>query len=158
MKTRPRLVHVGWREWLHLPQLGILHIKAKIDTGARTSSLHAYEMEEFPREGQTWLRFTVKPYQRNPLAIHAVEAKLLEYRQVRSSNGALTKRPVILTTVELQEQIWEIELTLVNRDQMGFRMLLGRQAMRHRVLVDPAHSYLGGVPVEAPRLNRPHHP
>lgn len=155
MKSRPRLMTVGWREWLHLPQLGILNIKAKIDTGARTSSLHADAIKEFTRDGQTWLRFSVKPYQRNALAIQNVEARLLEYRHVRSSNGAISRRPVILTSLELLQHRWEIELTLVNRDQMGFRMLIGRQAMRQRLLVDPSHSYLSGIPDEAKQLNRP---
>ena len=135
---------VGWREWVSLPDLCVPAIKAKIDTGARSSSLHAFNVEPFRRRGALWLRFQVHPEQRKSKPTIDTEAPVLEHRSVRSSNGQLTKRPVIVTPIELHGQTWDIELTLANRDEMGFRMLLGRQALRGRLLVDPARSYLAG--------------
>ena len=121
-------------------------MKAKIDTGARSSSLHAFDVEPFRRRGAAWVRFQVHPQQRNSkLAVHT-EAAVLEHRTVRSSNGQLSQRPVIITPIELFGESWEIELTLANRDEMGFRMLLGRQALRGRVLIDPSRSYVAGQP------------
>jgi hypothetical protein len=137
---------VGWREWVALPQLGVSAIKAKIDTGARSSSLHAFNVEPFRRRGGLWVRFEIHPQQRTTDAITRAEARVLEYREVRSSSGHQTQRPVILTTIALLGQTWEIELTLANRDEMGFRMLLGREALRRRLLVDPGRSYLAGMP------------
>ncbi|BAU65370.1 hypothetical protein STA3757_27550 [Stanieria sp. NIES-3757] len=133
---------IGWRETIALPQLGISRIKAKIDTGARSSALHTFHVEEFRRDGKQMLRFQVHPYQRNSRQTVTTEAELLEYRQIRNSGGHAQVRPVVLTTVELGGQQWQIELTLTNRDVMGFRMLLGRQAIRHHFLVDPGKSFL----------------
>jgi hypothetical protein len=133
---------VGWREWVGLPDLGIDAIKAKIDTGARSSSLHAYDMKRFKRRGVSMIRFRVHPLQRDFRTVVESEAKLIDLRKVRSSSGAQTLRPVILTTLELGERAWEIEITLVRRDEMGFRMLLGRQAIRNHLLVDPGGSFL----------------
>jgi hypothetical protein len=133
---------IGWRETIALPELGISRIKAKIDTGARSSALHTFHVEEFRRDGKQMLRFQVHPYQRNSKQTVTTEAELLEYRQIRNSGGHAQLRPVVLTTVELGGQQWQIELTLTNRDVMGFRMLLGRQAIRHHFLVDPGKSFL----------------
>lgn len=133
---------IGWRETIALPELGISQIKAKIDTGARSSALHTFHVEEFRRDGKKMLRFQVHPYQRNSRQTVTTEAELLEYRQIRNSGGHAQLRPVVLTTVELGGQQWQIELTLTNRDVMGFRMLLGRQAIRHHFLVDPGKSFL----------------
>ena len=135
---------VGWREWNALPDLGIDRIKAKVDTGARSSSLHAYGMERFRRRGKSMLRFKVHPMQREHKLVVAAEAELLEMRKVRSSSGAESLRPVIVTDVQIGEERWPIELTLTRRDAMGFRMLLGRQAVRRRLLVDPGASFLTG--------------
>ena len=148
--ARPRPV-IGWREWLALPDLGILRIKAKIDTGARTSSLHASHIKKFEREGQPWLRFDLHPLQRNTDSVVRAEAPLLEERWVRSSNGQRSLRPVIETRVTLGEHQWTTEITLVRRDLMGFRMLLGRQGVRRRFLIDPGRSYLLGASLKAPK-------
>ncbi len=148
MKHRHLLI-IGWREWLDLPDLGVVKIKAKIDTGARSSALHAFHLESFQRDGKEIIRFQVHPYQRNSHYAIAAEAEVLEWRQVKSSGGHTQLRPVILTTVDLGGEQWQIDLTLTNRDVMGFRMLLGREAVRHRFLVNPGKSFLrtgvGGV-------------
>ena len=133
---------IGWREAIVLPQLGIDRIKAKIDTGARSSALHAFNITEFEHDGKRKLRFQVHPFQRNHEVTVTTEAELLEYRKVRNSGGVAQLRPVIVTEVDLGGQSWSIELTLTNRDVMGFRMLLGRQAVRHKFLVDPGKSFL----------------
>ena len=138
---KPQLSVIGWRERVALPELGISEIKAKIDTGARSSALHAFELEIFTRDGKQMVRFKVHPYQQDTKQTVVAEAELLEYRNIRSSTGHAQLRPVIETVVELGGKKWPIELTLTNRDQMGFRMLLGRQAVRHRWLVDPGKSY-----------------
>ena len=137
-----KLLVIGWREIVTLPNLGISQIKAKIDTGARSSALHAFPVEKFQREGQEMIHFQVHPYQRDTEHTITAEAKLLEYREIRPSSGKTQLRPVILTNVELDNVQWQIELTLTNRDVMGFRMLLGRQAVRDRFLVDPGKSFL----------------
>lgn len=135
---------IGWREWVGLPDFGIARIKVKVDTGARSSSLHAFDMHEFRRDGVRWVRFRVHPVQRDNRTTVEVEAPVLEYRSVRSSSGKATLRPVILTTIELLGITWPVELTLASRDEMGFRMLLGREAFRRRFLVDAGRSYYGG--------------
>lgn len=135
---------VGWREWVSLPRLGIEAIKPKIDTGARSSALHAFDLESFRDRGVEIVRFCVHPLQRDDAFSKTVEAEVLEYRRVTSSSGHRTKRPVIRTDVQIRDLRWEIELTLANRDEMGFRMLLGREAIRGRFLVDPGRSYLIG--------------
>ena len=137
---------IGWREWVTLPELGVTKIKAKIDTGARSSSLHAFDVKTFEQDGQSFVRFKVHPLQRSSKETVEVEARVLEFRKVRSSSGHAHMRPVIVTTVEVLGQSWPIELTLANRDAMGFRMLLGREAVRGRTLVDAQTSYYGGKP------------
>lgn len=137
---------IGWREWVGLPDFGIEAIKAKVDTGARSSSLHAFNLREFDREGERWVRFIVHPVQRKIDVTVEVEARILEYRSVRSSSGKATKRPVIITQLKLLGITWPVELTLASRDKMGFRMLLGREAFRGRFLVDAGNSYFGGKP------------
>ncbi|MCA8999986.1 MAG: ATP-dependent zinc protease [Planctomycetaceae bacterium] len=140
-KPTQNLVIIGWREWVRLPNLNVGSIKAKIDTGARTSSLHAFNVERFRQTGKDFVRFEVHPLQRSGKGAIRVEMELADCRLVKSSSGHQNERPVILTPVELMGQTWEIELTLANRDEMGFRMLLGRQAIRHRFLVDSGQSY-----------------
>jgi hypothetical protein len=135
---------IGWREWLSLPELKVKRIKAKIDTGARSSSVHAFEIEPFTRDESDWVRFSIHPLQRNDKNIVIAEAPVLDQRSVRSSSGHVTLRYVISTTVLWNQQSWPIELTLADRDSMGFRMLLGREAFRRRFLVDSARSYVGG--------------
>jgi hypothetical protein len=145
-KTKPDLPVIGWREWVGLPDLGIDRIKAKVDTGARSSSLHAYEIVEFELNGSTWVRFKVYPVQRRASEVVETKAKVLEFRRIRSSNGKVQKRPVIVTNIDLLDITWPVELTLANRDEMGFRLLLGREAFRRRFLVDAGRSFYGGRP------------
>jgi hypothetical protein len=140
------LTVIGWREWVSLPGLGIAGIKAKVDTGARTSALHAYDIHRFRRRGQSMVRFKVHPLQRNTAQTVEAEAPVLDRRSVRSSGGHEQERIVIVTPLLLLGRTWEIELTLASRDAMGFRMLLGRQALRGHLVVDPGRSYLGGRP------------
>ena len=121
---------VGWREWLDLPDLGIRRIKVKVDTGAHTSSLHALDLERFEVGGEPWVRFLAHPLQRDAETTVAVEAPLVDERRVRPSTGRAAVRPVIRTRAVLGEACWPIEITLINRDVMGFRMLLGRRAIR----------------------------
>ncbi|MFT7618940.1 MAG: hypothetical protein ACI97A_002588 [Planctomycetota bacterium] len=135
---------LGWREWVGLPELGVAAIKAKVDTGARTSTLHAYHIEEFSRRGVTWLRFELHPEQRKSQPVVNATARLLEYRSVRSSSGKAERRPVIETKLQIHGIEFIVELTLTERDAMGFRMLLGRQAIRGRFVVDPGTSFTNG--------------
>jgi hypothetical protein len=147
---QPSLPVIGWREWVGLPDLGVGVIKAKVDTGARSSSLHAFGLARFRRNGVSWVRFEIHPIQHSAEAAFGVEAEVLEYRRVRSSSGRSAMRPVIRTGLRLLGETWPIELTLASRDQMGFRMLLGREAFRRRFLVDASRSYLGGEPPRGP--------
>jgi hypothetical protein len=135
---------IGWREWVSLPELGIGRIKVKVDTGARSSSLHAYDLEYVEVRGKRLVRFKVHPLQRDSHTVIEAEAELLEVRGVRNSGGKLEHRPVIVTAVELMGELWPIELSLTRRDVMGFRMLLGRQAVRGRFTIDPSRSYYDG--------------
>lgn len=137
---------LGWREWLALPDLHISHIKVKVDTGARSSALHAFDIHHFERDGTAMVRFKVHPHQRSTTVTVEAEAPLWDERLVRSSSGHTQPRPVIRTPIALGDRQWSIELTLTNRDAMGFRMLLGREAVRHRFLVDPGRSYRLGQP------------
>lgn len=141
MSGHPALV-VGWREWIHLPDLGVRMVKAKVDTGARTSSLHAENVRIMRRGRRDTVMFTVHPRQRSRLGAIEVEAPLLDQRWVKSSNGSQELRPVVLTSIDVGGVRWEIELTLTRRDLMGFRMLLGRQALRGHGMVDPARSFV----------------
>ncbi|MFZ4664956.1 MAG: ATP-dependent zinc protease [Prochlorotrichaceae cyanobacterium] len=137
-----KLPLIGWREWVALPDLQTPAIKAKIDTGARSSALHAFDLEILTEAEQTYLRFKVHPQQRSDRGVIETQAPLLEYRAVRSSNGLVEKRPVIQTAIALGDRSWTIDLTLTNRDVMGFRLLLGRQAIRRQFWVDPGRSFL----------------
>jgi hypothetical protein len=142
LKAKKILPVIGWREWIDLPDLGINFIKAKIDTGARSSALHAIHIETFQQDNKEFVGFQVHPYQKNSQITVSTQAELLEWRQIKNSGGDAQWRPVILTYVQLGLQQWAIELTLTNRDVMGFRMLLGREAVRNRFLVNPGRSYL----------------
>lgn len=135
---------IGWREWVALPELRIDAIKVKVDTGARSSALHAFDLRTFRRNGVRMVRFEVHPIQNDDETRVTAEAELADRRLVRTSAGHESVRPVIITRVELSGTSWPIELTLMNRDAMGFRMLLGREAIRNRFLVDPGRSYLAG--------------
>jgi hypothetical protein len=137
---------IGWREWVGLPDLAIRSIKAKIDSGARSSCLHAFDIQPFVRGGKEWVRFDVHPIQRNDRLIKRCEAPVFDRRHVRSSNGVASERFVILATLNVVGRSVPIELTLANRDAMGFRMLIGREAIRGRFLIDAGSSYFGGRP------------
>lgn len=134
-----------------MPQFGIETIKAKVDTGARTSSLHAFDIEELRAGRRKVIRFKVHPEQDDSKTVLEAEAPLCDWRRVKPSSGRSELRPVVLATLELCGIRWEAELTLTRRDAMGFRMLLGRQALRGRFVVDPARSFLGGRRVKGTR-------
>ncbi len=134
---------IGWREWVSLPDLEIQSIKVKVDTGAKTSSLHAFDIRFYKRAGKEFVRFKVHPHQKSPRPSIECHAQVLEHRRVKSSNGQTQVRPVIVTTVELMGIKYPIELTLSNRDEMGFRMLLGRGSVSKRFYVDPSRSFYG---------------
>ncbi|HEU5482676.1 MAG TPA: ATP-dependent zinc protease [Sphingomicrobium sp.] len=136
------LIVVGWREWASLPELGIKRIKAKIDTGARTSALHAFHLEPYQRDGREWVRFKIHPKQRRTDVEAVCEAPVSDRRVVSDSGGHREERYVIETAVELPGLCWRMEVTLTSRDDMRFRMLIGRTALKGRMLIDPSRSYL----------------
>lgn len=136
---------VGWREWLNLPELGLNRIKAKVDTGARTSAIHAFSVEEFEQDSQIWVRFGVHPNQGETDTVKWCEALVIDQRNVTDSGGHTEKRYVIQTELSLGGKKWPIEVTLTNRDNMLFRMLLGRTAMTAgNLIVNPAMSFVTG--------------
>jgi len=140
MKKIEKLV-IGWREWIALPGLHIKKVKVKVDTGARTSSLHAFDLKYTRRKDTEYVSFKVHPIQKDSKTTVECKSKVLEYRKIKSSNGQTEKRPVIIVEAILHGKKWPIEVTLTNRDEMGFRMLLGRAAMKNLFIVDPGKSY-----------------
>jgi hypothetical protein len=154
VKRKGELAVIGWREWVGLPDLGIAHIKTKVDTGARSSSLHVVGLEHLEKDGVKYVRFKIHPAQRSAREVVQAEAEVLEYRSVRSSSGRASLRPVIVTSVALLGDVWKIEVTLANRDEMGFRMLLGRESFRNRFLVDAGTSYYGIKPKTKKKLKK----
>jgi hypothetical protein len=145
LKTRTEpLITLGWREWVGLPGLGISQIKAKVDTGARTSTLHAFEIEEIGGQGVQRVRFKIHPIQRNNDTVVECVADVIDQRVVSDSGGHREKRWVIRTDMVIGPYTWPAEMTLTGRDDMLFRMLLGRTAMKFKARVDPSRSYLVG--------------
>ena len=141
----------GWREWVALPEAELPWVKAKIDTGARTSSLHAFDIED---AGAT-VTFWVHPWQESADDARRLELAVHDRRVVRSSSGHEEERIVVLLAVQLVGRTIDAELTLTNRDSMGFRMLIGREVLRQGFIVDPARSFLGGrAPREIRMANR----
>jgi len=144
MKSGKDKLTVGWREWAGLPWMGISAIKLKVDTGALTSALHAVHVKRFTENGRQRVRFEVHPLQRRKDIVCKCVADCVGERVVTSSTGHGEKRPVIRTMLAMGDHRWPIDITLTNRDSMGFRMLLGRRAMRRHIMVDPSGSYLMG--------------
>ena len=139
-------VILGSEEWCTFPELGIPTIKARVDSGAKTSALHAINIAPFIKNDTNWVKFDINPIQNNLKTVIHCEARLVDKRIVKRSSGFREQRYVIQTNLEIGESKWPIEMTLTNRDSMGFRMLLGREAMSGRVLVDPEQKYLLGQP------------
>lgn len=135
---------VGSEEWCGLPLLGLPAVKARVDSGAKTSSLHAFNIRKFTRNRDTWVSFEIHPLQKNDELIVRCEAQVVDRRTVKSSSGTAERRYVVKTNITLADQTFEAELTLTNRDSMGYRMLLGREAMSGRMIVDPEGSCLQG--------------
>jgi hypothetical protein len=142
LKKHDHLQRLGWREWVSLPGLGIDRIKAKIDTGARTSALHAFSLQPFKENGRDKIRFDIHPLQRNKKKVITCVADIVDIRWVTDSGGHSEERYVIETPLIIDGQSWPIEITLTERDTMLFRMLLARSAIRGRFVVDPAYSFL----------------
>lgn len=137
---------IGWREWVQMPDLGVGEIKAKVDTGADNSSLHAFNIERFQRNGVSHVRFEIHPHQRKRKPSIACEAEVVTERKVKNPGGNIELRPVIETTLIVAGTEISALINLTTRDQMTFRMLLGRRTIRSHFIVDPGHSYLGGRP------------
>lgn len=141
-KTPPTLI--GWREWAGLPELGVSRIKAKIDTGAKTSAIHAFRVRTVKKDGAEYAEFFLHPEQKRKHPEVFCSAPLIDRRAIRSSNGQVEKRLIIRTLLRIGDREFPIDLSLTNRDAMGFRMLLGRDALRRNFVIDPGASFLLG--------------
>lgn len=137
---------IGWREWATLPELGVDYIKAKIDTGAKTSAIHAYRVKKITVEGEPWAEFRLHPVQKRRRPEIVCRAPIVDERGVKSSSGHTEARYVVSTLLQLGPVARRVELTLTNRDEMGFRMLIGREALKRQFIVDSSLSYGLGEP------------
>lgn len=146
--VRPGALCVGWREWVSLPGLAIPYIKAKVDTGARTSALHTFALESYQDFGRQMVRFSIHPLQKRDDVSRHCSAEVIDRRWVTDSGGHREFRYIIRTPLRVGDREWPIEITLTSRETMRFRMLLGRTAMQHNFVVVPEASYLLGRPRE----------
>ena len=144
MQSDINKIRLGWREWIALPDLNLPAIKAKIDTGAKTSALHAFHIERYQKESIDMLKFLIHPIQKNAGFQVECHAVILDRREVVDSGGHREMRYVIESLISIGDKSWPIELSLTNRDTMRFRMLLGRRAMEYSAIVEPGASYLNG--------------
>lgn len=139
--------HIGWREWIALPGLELGPMKSKVDTGARTSALHATDFKTFQKDGETWIEFRLPFEETNAVK----SAPLLDERDIKNTSGVKDRRYVIVTDLVLGDRTWPIELSLADRENMSFEIILGRTAIRRRgLLVDPGRSFLAGQPSSNP--------
>jgi ribosomal protein S6--L-glutamate ligase len=143
-KSKSPRLQIGWREWCALPKLHIPAIKVKIDTGAKTSALHAWDLATFHRQGELFVQFIVHPLQHDITLTRSCVARVIDQRTITSSSGQKELRYIIATPVLLGEMTWEIEISLTNRDSLSFRMLLGRDALKNHVIVDPGKTMQQG--------------
>ena len=142
---------LGWREWVGIPQAGLEWVKAKIDTGARSSAIHAFDLETYEQDGAERVRFSIHPWQRSDDDPVELDLPVLDRREVKSSNGQVEQRYAVALDVTLAGRTITTVMTLSNRDEMGFRMLIGREALERGFLVDSSRSYAGGRPRRAVR-------
>ncbi|NVK21396.1 MAG: ATP-dependent zinc protease [Kangiellaceae bacterium] len=132
---------VGWKEKAQLKQLGLNSIKVKVDTGAKTSSIHAFDIKTIEKDGVSWVKFKTTPLRRHPKRVFECEAEIVDYRKITSSNGQTQSRYVIRSPITIGSETWEIDITLANREKMRYKMLLGREAMEN-ILVSPHEAYM----------------
>lgn len=149
MAKQKQLMTLGWREWVSLPDLGLQHIKAKVDTGARTSAIHAFALRTYEEAGQERVEFRMHPNQKDTDTVVVCDARVVDKRVVTDSGGHKEERLVIETTLQIGGHSWPIEATLTARDDMLFRMLVGRTAMKNRAVVNPGRSYVVGKPPQS---------
>ena len=136
---------VGWREWVALPEIGIKSLQCKVDTGAKNSALHAFELESFERDGELWVRFSIHVDESDLTHIQRCEARVIDTRTVTDSSGNQSERFFIETMIKIGKQKYKIQVSLTDRDTMKYNMLLGRTALRKaKFIVDPSRSYLQG--------------
>ncbi len=144
VKKKKERLRIGWREWADLPDFEVKGVNAKIDTGAKSSAIHAFRIRETVIDGVDHVEFYLHPVQRRKKPEVFCRAPVADRRVIRSSNGQEEERYVIETRLRLDGKVWKIDLTLTNRDAMGFRLLIGRDALRRKFLIDPGASYLLG--------------
>ena len=145
-----KLVTIGWQEWVALPELSSVPIKVKVDTGAKTCALHAFKVEPYEKEGQSYVKYLVHPYQHDDSQFIECHSLVVDQREVSDSGGHREMRYVIQTTVSLAGNKFSAEITLTDRDTMKFRMLLGRNALRNKYLVDCGKSFMLGGKFDSP--------
>ncbi|MGD8785238.1 MAG: ATP-dependent zinc protease [Thioalkalispiraceae bacterium] len=149
IKHKKEKTIIGWREWVSLPELGIENIKAKVDTGARTSALHAFDLDVINNNGKRTVKFKMHPLQDNNEYVVECQADVIDERNVTDSGGHKERRLVIKTMVEIGDKRLPIEMTLTDRDTMKFRMLLGRTSLKRNFVVEPGKSYLTRPDIKA---------